>query len=290
MLKFVRGAGLPYLFAFLAILIWSSLAILGYLCRHIPAFLMASIGFAVGGIIFLPFVSQWRLAWSSIALGIYGFFGYHFVFFWALRLAPPIEVNLVNELWTIFVVLLAPLFFADAKLRVNHFIGAFLAVVGTALMVHGTGFGGEGSLLGFGFGLITAVIWSTYSLLVRKSPAVPSSMVGLYCLVSALLSYICHLLFESSYTPTNIDWVLLFFMGVGPMGVAFFLWDWALRRGDVRVIGSISYLIPVFATAWLVVFADNELLWSTVGAMVLILGGAAVGSFGPRSKTRKLKV
>jgi len=281
MLNFVRGAGLPYLFAFLAILIWSSLAILGYLSRHIPAFLMASIAFAVGGVIFLPFVRQWRLAWSSIALGIYGFFGYHFIFFWALRLAPPIEVNLVNELWTIFVVLLAPLFFKEARLYWNHYLGALLAFVGTALMMLSLEISGA-SLLGFGFGLMTAIVWSTYSLLIKKTPAVPSSMVGLYCLVSAALSYICHLLFETSYTPTDVDWVFLICMGVGPMGLAFFLWDWALRRGDVRVIGSISYLIPVFATAWLVLFAAKDLLWSTVMAMILILGGAAIGSIARR--------
>lgn len=283
MRKFVGGAGLPYLFAFFAILIWSSLAILGFLCRHIPAFLMASIAFAVGGCIFLPFVRQWRWSWRSILLGLYGFFGYHFVFFWALRLAPPIEVNLVNELWTIMVVLLAPMFFKDARLQWNHYFGALLAVVGTALMVHGMEIG-KASMLGFVFGLITAIIWSTYTLMLRKSPAVPSSMVGLYCLVSAVLSYICHLLFEPAYLPTSVDWIFLLFMGVGPMGLAFFFWDWALRRGDVRVIGSISYLIPVFATAWLVIFGGRDLLWSTVGAMVLILSGAAIGSLVRKSK------
>lgn len=280
----MQNKGLPYLFAFLAILIWSSLAILGYLCRHIPAFLMASIAFAIGGLIFLPALKQWRWSWQNIALGLYGFFCYHFVYFWALRLAPPIEVNLINELWTIFIVLLAPLFFVDARLRRNHIFGALLAVSGTALMVQGHLSGG--SLVGFLLGLLTAIIWSTYSLLLRKSPAVPSSMVGIYCLASAVLSYICHLLFEPSYLPTNIDWLFLVAMGIGPMGLAFFLWDWSLRRGDVRVIGSISYLIPVFATAWLVLFAGRDLMWSTVIAMILILGGAVIGSLPPQNKTK----
>ncbi len=279
----MQNKGLPYIFAFLAILIWSSLAILGFLSRHIPAFLMASIAFAIGGLIFLPTIRQWRWSWPSFVLGLYGFFGYHFVYFWALRLAPPIEVNLINELWTIFIVLLAPLFFPGSKLKWNHFVGATLAMMGTALMVW---MSGGNSIIGFLLGLTTAVIWSTYSLMVRKVPAASSSMVGLYCLGSAVLSYLCHLLFESSYTPTTVDWVFLFFMGVGPMGYAFYLWDWALRRGDVRVIGSISYLIPIFATAWLVIFAGENLPWSTIIAMILILSGAVIGSLSYQNETK----
>lgn len=273
---------LPYLFAFFAILIWSSLAILGYLSRHVPAFLMASIAFLIGGLLFLPAIKHWRWSWPNILVGIYGFFGYHFVYFWALRLAPPIEVNLINELWTIFIVLLAPFFFKNAQLRWNHLAGAFLAFAGTAVMVQSHM--SENSLLGFLFGLATAIIWSTYSLMVRKIPETSSSMVGLYCLISALLSYVCHLAFEPSYMPTSVDWIFLAAMGIGPMGIAFFFWDWALRRGDVRVIGSISYLIPIFATAWLVVFADQDLPMTTIVAIGLILGGAIVGSVSLKKK------
>jgi hypothetical protein len=36
-------------------------------------------------------------------------FGFHFLLFMALRLAPPIEANLVNYLWPLLIVLLTPL-------------------------------------------------------------------------------------------------------------------------------------------------------------------------------------
>jgi drug/metabolite transporter (DMT)-like permease len=45
---------------------------------------------------------------STLLLGVYGLFGYHFLLFLALRSAPPLEANLVNYLWPLLIVVLAP--------------------------------------------------------------------------------------------------------------------------------------------------------------------------------------
>ena len=40
--------------------------------------------------------------------GCTGLFAYHFLLFIALRHAPPVEANLVNYLWPLFIVVLSP--------------------------------------------------------------------------------------------------------------------------------------------------------------------------------------
>ena len=63
---------------------------------------------SIGSVPAWPLVRQWRVVPSTLALGVYGLFGFHFLLFIALRNAPPIEANLVNYLWPLFMVVLAP--------------------------------------------------------------------------------------------------------------------------------------------------------------------------------------
>ena len=62
------------------------------------------------------------------------------------------------------------------------------------------------------------------------------------------------------------------------MGAAFFAWDASLKRGDPRIIGSLSYLTPLLSTAWLVLLAGRTLTWVSAMAMILIVSGAFIGS------------
>jgi len=67
-------------------------------------------------------------------------------------------------------------------------------------------------------------------------------------------------------------------MGLGPLGAAFFLWDRALKLGDARQIGILSYLTPLASTALLLVVTGRGLSWNIALAAVLIVGGAVLGT------------
>jgi drug/metabolite transporter (DMT)-like permease len=62
------------------------------------------------------------------------------------------------------------------------------------------------------------------------------------------------------------------------MGAAFFTWDAALKRGDPRIIGSLTYLTPLNSTLVLVMVGGRSLTWISGIAMMLIVGGAVLGS------------
>jgi drug/metabolite transporter (DMT)-like permease len=219
-----------------------------------------------------------------LALGIYGLFAYHFCLFMGLRLAPPVEANLLNYLWPLLIVVLSPVFLPGAPLRPRHIAGATLGFAGAALLVTGgrLSFSPAGTA-GYLLAIAAAVIWSTYSLLTKRVGSFPTSAIATFCLASGLLSLVCHVLFEPRYVPTAADAPWLLLIGLGPMGAAFYLWDRALKEGDPRVIGTLAYLTPLLSTLLLVLFGGARLTGHSVAAMSLIVGGAILGTLPGRS-------
>jgi len=272
------------LYALGAIALWVLLASLGVSLRHLPPFLLTGLALLTGSLLALPFVWQDRRAWAiapaTLALGVYGLFGYHFLLFIALRHAPPVEANLVNYLWPLFMVVLAPLFLRGVKLRAAHVLAALLGFAGAAVAILGarTGSAGGGWAWGYLPALGSAFIWASYSLLTQRVPAFPTAAIGLFGLVSGLLSLLCHWALEPSVAVSGRDWALIAVMGLGPLGASFFLWDRALKLGDARQIGILSYLTPLGSTALLMLVSGRTLTWSIGLAALLIIGAAVLGT------------
>ncbi len=133
-----------------------------------------------------------------------------------------------------------------------------------------------------GIALCICGLVSVFRIADWRVPAFPTAAVGGFCLFSGLFSLGVYFLaggsLETIAALTGRDWVYLVLLGAGPMGLAFFIWDAALKRGDPRVIGSLAYLTPLTSTLTLVVFGQRELTWVAVAAMGLIVGGAVIGS------------
>lgn len=270
------------LLALAAITLWGSLAPLGVSLSHVPPFLLTGCALLIGSVIGLALskgrVQQWRVPASTLALGVYGLFGFHFLLFIALRHAPPVQANLVNYLWPLGIVLMAPLFLPGVRLRGLHIAAALLGFAGAALAI----VGGRDLQGGFTWGYIPALasafVWASYSLLTQRVQAFPSAAIGLFGLVSGLLSLMCHALLETPVDLSAHDWLLLAAMGLGPLGGAFYLWDAALKRGDARQIGVLSFLTPLLSTLALLWQRGEWPSTSVVLAAGMIVGAAVLGS------------
>ncbi len=267
----------PTLFALGAIALWSTLASLGVALAHVPPFLLTGLALVIGSVPAWPLARHWRVPAATLLLGVYGLFGFHFLLFIALRHAPPLEANLVNYLWPLLMVVLAPLLLPGLRLRAFHAAAALVGFAGAALAIVGGRDLAGGLAWGYLPALGSAFVWATYSLLTRRVAPFSTAAVGLFGLVSGVLSLLCHALLEPAADLSVNDLMLIAAMGLGPLGAAFYLWDRALKAGDPRRIGILSYLTPLVSTLLLAMVSGHTLtVWLWLAA-TLIIGAAAVG-------------
>jgi drug/metabolite transporter (DMT)-like permease len=265
-----------------AIVLWASLAALGVALTHVPPLLLTGLALLIGSLIALPLsrfdFRQWRVPLSTLAVGVYGLFGFHFLLFMALQNAPPVQANLVNYLWPLGIVLMAPLFLPGVSLTARHVLAGLLGFAGAALAI----LGGRpiepgASLWAWGYipALMSAFIWASYSLLTKRMRAFPTAAIGTFALVSGVLALLCHAWLEPSVALTAKDLALIVLLGIGPLGGSFFLWDAALKRGDARQIGVLSFLTPLLSTLVLLAMR-GEVPSLSVGVAAAMIVGAAV--------------
>lgn len=281
------------LYALAAIALWAALAALGVALKHVPPFLLTGLALMIGSVLAWPFALRerrlWRVAPRTLVLGTGTLFGYHFFLFLALRLAPAVEVNLVNYLWPLLIVVLAPLYLRGPRLGWRQALAAMLGFAGAASAILGAQAPDQHHsatpqgmpVMGYLLALGSAFMWANYSLQTRrleaKANSFPTAAVGLFGLLAGLFSCLCHLLLEPAVTLHSTDWLLIAVMGLGPLGAAFFLWDLALKEGDAQQIGLLSYLTPLASTVLLLLVTGRALSWHVAVAAGLIIGAAMLG-------------
>ena len=288
------------LYALAAIALWASLAALGVSLAHVPPFLLTGIALLIGSVLAWPAVASnpalWRVSPRMLGLGVFTLFGFHFLLFIALRIAPAVEVNLINYLWPLLMVLLAPWYLPGVRLGAVHAIAAVTGFAGAAVAILGgrdtPTTGGNLSAvateafsqpaLGYVLALGAAMIWGNYSLQTKRmalqGTGASTAAIGLFGLASGVLSLLCHWALEPPVDLTGRDWLLLAVMGLGPLGAAFYLWDKALKLGDARHIAVLSYLTPLLSTVLLMATTGRALTASIAVAALLIIGAALLGT------------
>jgi drug/metabolite transporter (DMT)-like permease len=269
-----------------AIGFWSVLALLTQASGRVPPFQLLAMTFAIAA---AAGASSWlvrpgaakalRQPWPVWLLGIAGLFAYHAVYFAALRAAPPAEASLIAYLWPLLIVLLSA-FLPGERLRWHHLAGAFLGFSGVLALALGRGASLEARYaLGYGLALACAIIWSGYSVLSRRFKAVPTDAVVGFCLVTALLALPCHVFLEETAWPASAgEWLAVLGLGLGPVGLAFYAWDHGVKRGDIRLLGVMSYATPILSTLILVLAGVAAPTPALALACALIVAGAVLAA------------
>jgi drug/metabolite transporter (DMT)-like permease len=225
-----------------------------------------------------------RLPPTAWLIGVGGLFGYHFLYYTALRNAPVAEASLIAYLWPMLIVAGSALLpnggLRWGGLRWHHLAGCMFGFAGAALLVSGGGgFEGRGSALGFASAFGCALVWSSYSILSRTQAKTPTDAVALFCLATAILAVPCHLLLEATQWPESSgQWLAVLALGLLPVGMAFFAWDYGVKHGDIRLLGVGAYFAPLLSTVALVAFGLAPATGRIGLACLLIVTGALVAA------------
>jgi drug/metabolite transporter (DMT)-like permease len=264
-----------------AIALWASLALLTVETGRIPPFQLLAMTFGIASLLgfgkmavdrdFSPLKQPFIVYFH----GFCGLFLYHLCFFLALRTLPPATALLINALWCLLIVLFSALL-PGGKLRANHVIGAFIGLAALVILVGNIDIK---SPLGLFYALSCAFIWSIYSVTAKLIQDVPTESVAGFCLVTAIAAILCHVTLEQGiYSLTLREIISVLLIAVGPMGLAFYLWDFAGKHGNLPFIGAISYAAPVFGTVLLVIFGHSPWSVKLIIAAGLIVLSAIIAS------------
>ena len=275
------------LFGLITILLWSSLALFTVFSGNIPPFELLFLSFFVASIIGLFMMRKqnkrvkdlFKIPIKVYFIGVFGLFGYHFFYFLAIKNAPAVEANLINYLWPLLIVLFSS-FLPNEKIKWYHLVGTLLALLGAFLLVSK---GGslefeKRYLLGYIYALIAALIWSSYSVISKTLSHIPNFAVTGFCILTASFSFVAHLIFETTVYPNVIQFTSAILLGLGPVGGAFYLWDFAVKNADIKILGSLSYLAPLLSTLLLVIVGIATMNIYIALACFFIIFGSLVSS------------
>lgn len=275
---------------FVAVLLWSLLAVLTVGSSPTPPLLLNTICFAIGGtggLLWAHFAGGLsvlrRVPLRVYLLGTLGLFGYHALYFSALRLAPAAEAGLIAYLWPLLIVVFSGLLPGE-RVRRGHILGACVGFAGAALIISGGGSGIQAQFLpGYLLALVCALTWSSYSILSRLAGAVPTQSVAVFCIAAAALSLPLHLAFEETVWPGSaLAWTSTVCLGLGPVGLAFFVWDIGVKKGDIQILGTASYAAPILSTCALVIAGVTPFTASLALAALMVAGGAMIATRASR--------
>jgi drug/metabolite transporter (DMT)-like permease len=271
---------------FIAVLLWSLLALLTVGSAPAPALLLNAICFTIGGTLGLIWtaatggLSRLRgVNWKIYAFGTLGLFGYHALYFSALRLAPAAEAGLIAYLWPLLIVLFSGLLPGE-RLRAGHLTGGILGFAGAAVIITGGSGGFQVEYLpGYLLALACALTWSGYSVISRRFGAAPTSSVAVFCVATAVASWGLHFALEDTVWPAGmLGWISTLLLGLGPVGLAFYVWDIGVKQGDIQLLGTSSYAAPLLSTLILVLAGVAAATWALGLAAALITGGALIAA------------
>ena len=272
---------------FFAIITWSFLALLTTASGNIPPFELAAVCFLIGGLsgaISWPFrpnaIANLKQSWKVWAIGTAGLCLYHCTYFFALQSAPPVEASLIAYLWPLLIVVFAS-FLPGEKFELHHKIGIVFGLLGALLIItkgFTVGFA-SGLKLGHFLAMACAFIWAAYSVASRRMGHVPTDVVAGFCFITSAVTAILHFTLEPTvYPQTASQYLSILALGVFPLGLGFYAWDYGMKRGDIMVLGALSYAAPLFSTLILLVSGYAAWHWSIGAACLLITAGAAISA------------
>ncbi len=292
----LTGTALPTALGIGSILMWgSTIAFSRSLAEELGTLtsgaLMLGVGGGAGAIHLLLHPGAFRGALKLPRRYLWGcgalFVGYMLCFYLAIGLSHTreqvIEAGILNYLWPSLTLLLAALLLRKRVRAPLLAAGIAVACGGVVLAMSS---GGAVSLSGFagnlranavpyGFAFTGAVLWALYSALSRVWASSDDALATpIFLLASALAVFLLRLgVHENTHWSPRVAAELLY-TGLCPTWLGYAFWDVAMRRGNLVLVASLSYFIPVLSTAISSLYLGVPLGMSLWIGCALVVAGA----------------
>lgn len=192
-----------------------------------------------------------------------------------------LELGLINYLWPSLTILFS-LFMLSQKANIWLVPGTILAITGIYFITtNDLSFSGKefvvnvlSNPIAYTLGFIAAVSWAIYSNLTRLSAkrGGNANLVPLFILVTGLVLFVMRF-----FHPENTAWNLRVIVEILVLGcctsMGYIFWDAAMKKGDLILVVSVSYLIPFFSTLFSALYLGvipKYTLW--MGSLLITTG------------------
>eukprot|EP00003_Mantamonas_plastica_P032167 TRINITY_DN8645_c0_g1_i1.p1 TRINITY_DN8645_c0_g1~~TRINITY_DN8645_c0_g1_i1.p1 ORF type:complete len:322 (-),score=54.46 TRINITY_DN8645_c0_g1_i1:639-1604(-) len=229
---------------------------------------------------------------SMFLIGFTGVFLFSVVIYLAAFNTTAVNTGLLNATTPVWVLIFAAILTAE-KPSGRQWLGVLSAGAGTATIITKSDFSVFARMdfvLGDVLAMISAMVWATYSMLLKRAPKgihplsqiFVSALVGL-CFLTPL--YVWSLVvdgepFFTRMDPAWPDMLKIFYIGAGPAFLGYLFWGKGVSVVGPANAGVFMYLMPVFASVLAIIFLGEEL-------HLYHLGGIALIAFGIWQATRK---
>ena len=184
-------------------------------------------------------------------------------------------------------VLMAHAFLND-RLTPRRLIGVLMGFAGLVVLVLPEfREGGGASLVGILLAIIGAWLYAVGNIATRVAPQI-DPVLSAFIIVA--LGGVAALIYAAIMEPfpvgaSQASIIAMILLGALPTAFAMFVYVWLIRRAGPVFVSFTTYMSPLWATGLGVLFLGEQLLWSMVGALALILAGVAVANWRRRAKS-----
>lgn len=285
-----------YIYAILAVLIWSTVAsAFKVSLRHLDFLQLlfyASIVSIILLFIILLIQNKVKLLKSfskkeylhSALLGLLNPFLYYVVLFKAYSLLPAQEAQPLNYTWPIMLVLLSiPLLQQKIKLKgifaiIISFIGVFIiSTQGNILSFRFT------SMIGALLALGSAVIWALFWIYNIKDKRDEIAKLFLNFVFGFIYILIATIFFSKIIFPDVPGLLGVTYVGLFEMGITFVIWSKSLKLSETTAkVSNFIYLVPFLSLIVIYFVVGEKILISTIIGLIFIVAGIIIQQYNGR--------
>lgn len=209
------------------------------------------------------------------AIGVLNPFLYYIILFKAYSLLPAQVAQPLNYIWPIVLVLLSALVLKQ-KIAVYDIIALIISLIGVALI------SSQGNLnifeksnpLGVVLALTSSILWASYWILNLKF-ALNDEIIQLFCSFTFSTIFCLFTMLATDgfgHYPVR-GLIAAAFVGAFEMGITFILWLKALQKTESTAkLSTLLYLVPFTALIIVNIVLHEEIVWTTIVGLLVIIG------------------